>query len=452
MPLLQYPITRTFPGRAFSYTAFAGAAVVLLFLAVLNAAVGGYETVPIYNSDFNVTENHWFDKFIPRSVMPKPGSLCDPRLLGLGDTITTNYTMFEYSISAIDTANAGDSGFSYRGWTLDNCDITSLFADEYQIQQGNRFDITARADWSASYLSGMFRSPLGAQKALRNMQSGTYNKSSDARGSVLNTLLAASGTEFADRVYNMLLLSNRTTPQIISFQADFPWCPASLGRGAPCAAQVPLLNIKGMFELLGNGFLHQNSTGDLLTDDTTGIISNMVQALYAAVRLDLGNPSSNNFLLHTTVIPQAVQATFPQTYPGQGNISLPTDSYLHSALVNDGKFSKLTGGVYDIPGLLPLSVPGPAIFDGVYLCRFQRGKSAGSAFIAVLVGTLSTFSAAWGIFLTLAAALVKRRGPIANVCRHHETPRDSPFPADPKLKGKIKDVQDGFNLERIMIK
>jgi hypothetical protein len=335
--------------------------------------------------------------------------------------------MFEYSISAIDTANAGDSGFSYRGWTLDNCDITSLFvnadsntfiidfvtckADEYQIQQGNRFDITARADWSTSYLSGMFRSPLGAQKALRNMQSGTYSKSSDARGSVLNTLLAASGTEFADRVYNMLLLSNRTTPQIISFQADFPWCPASLGRGAPCAAQVPLLSIKGMFELLGNGFLHQNSTGDLLTDDTTGIISNIVQALYAAVRLDLGNPSSNNFLLNTTVIPQAVQATFPQTYPGQGNISLPTDSYLHSALVNDGKFSKLTGGVYDIPGLLPLSVPGPVIFDRVYLCRFQRGKSAGSAFIAVLVGTLSTFSAAWGNFLTLAAALVKRRGP-----------------------------------------
>lgn len=36
MPLLQYPITRTFPGRAFSYAVFAGAAVVLLFLAVVN--------------------------------------------------------------------------------------------------------------------------------------------------------------------------------------------------------------------------------------------------------------------------------------------------------------------------------------------------------------------------------------------------------------------------------
>jgi hypothetical protein len=127
--------------------------------------VGGYETVPSYSSDFNVTENHWFDKFLPRAAKPKPGSLCDPRLLGLGDTITTNYTMFKYSISAIDTANAGDSGLSYRGWTLDNCDITSLFvnadsntfiidftalvtckADEYQIQEGNRFDITARAD------------------------------------------------------------------------------------------------------------------------------------------------------------------------------------------------------------------------------------------------------------------------------------------------------------------
>ncbi|KAJ7301663.1 hypothetical protein DFH08DRAFT_978591 [Mycena albidolilacea] len=387
MPLLQYPITRNFPGRAFSYAAFAGAAVVLLFLAVLNAAVGGYETVPSYSSDFNVTENHWFDKFL-RATKPKPGSLCDPRLLSLGETITTNYTMFECNNCDITSlfVNADSNTF-----IIDFAALVTCKADEYQIQQDNRFDIIARADWSTSYLSGMFRSPLGAQKALRNMQSGTYNKSSDARGSALNTLLATSGTESADRVYNMLLLSNRTTPQIISFQADFPWCPASLGRGAPSAAQVPLLNIKGMFELLGNGFLHQNSTGGLLTDDTTGIISNMVQALYAAVRLDLGNPSSNNFLLNTTVIPQAFQATFPQTYPGQGNITLPTDSYLHSALVNDGKFSKLTGGVYDIPGLLPLSVPGPAIFDGVYLCRFQRGKSAGSGFIAVLIGTLSTF-------------------------------------------------------------
>jgi hypothetical protein len=42
MPLaslqLEYPITRNFPGRTFSYATFAGAGVVLLFLALVNGA------------------------------------------------------------------------------------------------------------------------------------------------------------------------------------------------------------------------------------------------------------------------------------------------------------------------------------------------------------------------------------------------------------------------------
>ncbi|KAJ7830353.1 hypothetical protein B0H14DRAFT_2515881 [Mycena olivaceomarginata] len=429
LPSLSYPVTRTFPGRIFSSLAFGGAGVVLLFLTVLNAALAGYETVPSYNSNFNVTQDHWYDKFLPPAAKPKPGSLCDARLLSLGDTITTNYSMFEYSISAIDKANTGNSGFSYEGWALDNCDMTSLFvnadantfiidftaivnckANGPQIQQGNSFDITARTDWSVSYMAGSFGSPLGAQKALRNLQAGTFNESLDARGAVLNTLLDASGSEFADRTYFMLMLSNRTTPQVLSFQANFPWCPPSLGRDAPCATQVPPLNTTGIFEWLGNGTLVSNAK---LTNDTIGMVWNMVQVIYAAVRLDLGNPSQNNFLLNTSVIPEAIQSTFPQTYPSQGDISLPTESYVHSALVNDELFANFTDDTPGLlPSLLPLSAPGPAVIDGVYLCRFQRAKSPGSAFIAVLVATLSTFSAVWGIFLTLAAAFVKQKEPM----------------------------------------
>ncbi|KAJ7811048.1 hypothetical protein B0H14DRAFT_3880238 [Mycena olivaceomarginata] len=405
LPSLSYPVTRTFPGRIFSSLAFGGAGVVLLFLTVLNAALAGYETVPSYSSNFNVTQDHWYDKFLPPAAKPKPGSLCDARLLSLGDTITTNYSMFEYSISAIDKENTGNSGFSYEGWALDNCDMTSLFvnadantfiidftaivnckANGPQIQQGNSFDITARTDWSVSYMAGSFGSPLGAQKALRNLQAGTFNESLDARGAVLNTLLDASGSEFADRTYFMLMLSNRTTPQ------------------------VPPLNTTGIFEWLGNGTLVSNAK---LTNDTIGMVWNMVQVIYAAVSSRSRQPQPNNFLLNTSVIPEAIQSTFPQTYPSQGDISLPTESYVHSALVNDELFANLTDDTPGLlPSLLPLSAPGPAVIDGVYLCRFQRAKSPGSAFIAVLVATLSTFSAVWGIFLTLAAAFVKQKEPM----------------------------------------
>ncbi|KAJ7864606.1 hypothetical protein B0H14DRAFT_3603051 [Mycena olivaceomarginata] len=422
MPLaslqLEYPITRNFPGRTFSYATFAGAGVVLLFLALVNgpqlysvAVLGGYETVPNFDSNFNVTQSHWFDKLLPRAAKPKPGTLCDPRLFGLGDAVMTNYTMFPYVVSVIDSANAGDAGFAYRGGTLDNCDITSLLADAAQIEQKNNFEITLRADWSESYL-------LGAQKTLRNFQAGASNRSSDARASVLNTLMGASGHEFADRIFQMLILSNRTTPQLISFEADFPWCPASLGPAAPCGTQSPPLKINGMFEWLGNGSTVQAFSGDLLTNDTEGIVSNMVQAVYAAVRLDLGNPAPSNFLLQPALIPSVILSTFPRRTPQ--------------------KTGGLTNGTYDIPGLLPLTVPGPAVLDGVYLCRFTRAKSPGSAFVAVLVGTLSMFGAVWGIWLTLATMWVKRRDAGANACQDHV--QMMPRPTSPDEKSRFMDV------------
>jgi hypothetical protein len=162
---------------------------------------------------------------------------------------------------------AGDSGFSHQGWTLDNCDITSLYmntdagtfimdytalinckADAWQMLGGNTFEITACADRSESLLAGKYGSLLGVQMALENPQAADHSKLSDARGSVLNSLTTVSSSEFATCMLLLSLLSNKTTPQIISFQANFPWCPASLGSDAPCATQVPPINITSMFE------------------------------------------------------------------------------------------------------------------------------------------------------------------------------------------------------------
>jgi hypothetical protein len=394
--------------------------------------LAGYETVTHFDSDFNVTQKLWYHRFIPSMAQSKPGTLCDPRLLGLGDTLTTNYTMFQYSMAAIDTPNAGDSGFAYHGWTLENCDITSLWvnadantfiidytalvtckADAFQILGGNDFEITARADWSESVLAGKYTSLLGAQKASKNSQTGA-----GARGSVLKSVMEVSGSEFADRALIMSILSNRTTPLIISFQADFPWCPASLGPDTPCATQVPPINITAMFESYSNGSFAQYTASlpsipgnhPLLNDDTAGIISNTVQTVYATVRLDLGNRSPNNFLLNTSRIADAIIQTFPQTYPGIQNLSLPTESDLYSILINDG--NSVDSPFDNVTGLLPLSAPGPAVLDGVYLCHFQHAKSPGSAFIAVLVATLSMFSSGWAVFLGLAATVVKRREPV----------------------------------------
>ncbi|KAJ6526186.1 hypothetical protein DFH09DRAFT_1188077 [Mycena vulgaris] len=441
MPTLEYPLTRHFPGRLFAPVAYGGAIVVLAFLATINAALAGYETVTVFNSDFHVTQNLWFHRFLP-TYGPKSGTLCDPRLLSLGDTLSTNYTLFEYTIASIDTPNAGDSGFSYEGWTLDNCDITSLFvngnadtfiidttalvscrADASQILRGNNYEITLRTDWPESVLAGKYGTLLGVQKALNSR--GKFNATVDARGTVLDAITTLPSTDFALRVIELDAATNGSFPTIISFEADFPWCPASLGRDAPCAQQVPPVNISAMFTHTPGKLFEQYFAGlpsgaggdSLVTNDTEGIIANLVQSAYAAVRLDLGNPSPNNFLLNKSMVGEAITAHFPQTFPG-----MATESFLFSILVDDGYYAQQPGGTTyynDVASMLPLAVPGTAVVDGVYLCRFQRAKSPGSAFIAVLVATLSMFSSGWALFIAVAAGMVKTRAPDANACVEH---------------------------------
>ncbi|KAJ7861312.1 hypothetical protein B0H14DRAFT_537909 [Mycena olivaceomarginata] len=292
-----------------------------------------------------------------------------------------------------------------------NMDLTAIVtcrADGTQVLQGNNYEITARTDWSESTLSGKYNSLLGAQKAMKKSQAGTFNATVDARGAALNAVLSLAADDFATRVLLLDAFTNGSFPSIISFQADFPWCPASLGRDAPCALQVPPLNISSMFLYKSSRDLQQyfaslpvsDLNKPLVTNDTLGIISNIVQSAYAAVRLDLGNPSPNNFLLNTAMISEAITATFPQTFPGLFNESL-----LYSVLVNDGYEARVEGAseITNLTGLLPLTLPGPAVLQGLYLCHFQRAKSLGSAFIAVLVGTLSMFSSGWAIFLAFAA-------------------------------------------------
>ncbi|KAJ7880008.1 hypothetical protein B0H14DRAFT_3434745 [Mycena olivaceomarginata] len=440
MPTLEYPVTRSFPGL-FAPIAILGAIVSLAFLATLNAALAGYETVTAFDSDFNVTQTHWFDRFTP-SLVHKSGTLCDPRVLALGETFNTNYTLFQYSIASIDVPNTGDSGLSYKGWTLDNCDITSLYvnaddrtvnmdltaivtcrADGTQVLQGNNYEITARTDWSESTLSGKYNSLLGAQKAVKKSQAGTFNATVDARGAALSAVSSLAAVDFATRVLLLDAFTNGSFPSIISFQADFPLVPC-ISR-TRCSL-VPPLNISSMFLYKSSRDLQQyfasqpvsDSNKPLVTNDTLGIISNIVQSAYAAVRLDLGNPSPNNFLLNTAMISEAITATFPQTFPGLANESL-----LYSVLVNDGYEARVEGssGITNITGLLPLTLPGPAVLQGLYLCHFQRAKSLGSAFIAVLVGTLSMFYSGWAIFLAFAATVVKKRVPSKNACAEHAT-------------------------------
>jgi hypothetical protein len=90
-------------------------------------ALVGYDTVSEFQSNFDVTQSFWFDAFVPAYVRErKAGTLCNSRLFNVGESMVTNSSLFEWKVESVYKANAGGSGFSYTGETLDNCDVTQI--------------------------------------------------------------------------------------------------------------------------------------------------------------------------------------------------------------------------------------------------------------------------------------------------------------------------------------
>ncbi|KAF8889656.1 hypothetical protein BD779DRAFT_1671769 [Infundibulicybe gibba] len=165
IPSLEYPLTRPFPGKWFAILSYIGAAVAVGILISINVALTGYEVVTVFRADYNFTQPHWYDKWLPSSALKK-GGLCDSHVFNIGDAFTTNYTLFQWSVETIVRANAGDSGIAYAGSTLEDCDIAALYLNgdirtwtldvtavvECDIK--NKFEVTARTTFSVTSLPG----------------------------------------------------------------------------------------------------------------------------------------------------------------------------------------------------------------------------------------------------------------------------------------------------------
>ena len=137
----------------------------------------------------------------------------------------------------------------------------------------------------------------------------------------------------------------------------------SFGLNASCAINPPQFNIFLAAIVFPNSTLHYyDGRGALdpvrntpvLDNDTELVFYNILQMVYAAVRIDLGNPSLNNFILYPAVMNNTIYPTFPIT-PGNGEAY--SDSHLYLTLSSPS------------PGLqqnLPMTLPGPATIQVVY--------------------------------------------------------------------------------------
>ena len=174
----------------------------------------------------------------------------------------------------------------------------------------------------------------------------------------------------------------------------------SFGRNASCAINPPQFDIVSTAMVFPNANLHRgNPPRWLLDNDTELAVYNVLQTVYAMVRIDLGNPSWNNFILNPAALNNTIHPIIPIT-PANGKNSS-----------NSNLYSKLTSPSWH----LPVNLSGPATIQLLYPCQFQQRKAFGSLVIAVLVATLSMFSSGWAIYMLLATTIAKRHNPLGSL-------------------------------------
>ena len=178
LPQLRYPITQSYPWPFFTPMTVAGALVSLLVLVPLNSeflpsshstvhdtdslvALTGYQVIPAPSPNYNATDPHWWNRF---GVHNRPGTLCASYSFSAGDTLSTTYGIFPWTVVSPNVHILSDSKFLYTGVNFDSCDVYSMgiqadvlatTVDVYATVMCNSADIpilirTAWTGWGSS--------------------------------------------------------------------------------------------------------------------------------------------------------------------------------------------------------------------------------------------------------------------------------------------------------------
>ncbi|KAF5342325.1 hypothetical protein D9611_001496 [Ephemerocybe angulata] len=356
LPRIEYPVTEEFESMLFNQLTYVVSLLCLAILTVINVAVVGYDQTIVLSSDFNATQSFWYHAIIKA---PEPGTLCEPHVFNVGDTLVTNASVFEWKILAITRPNAGKSGVAYSGTTLDSCDVAqmSFYGDlrTWSLEIVAYSACRGSDDLEVIAYTSFSLSPLPGRRGIlpRNVKVAQADQA-------LGDLLITATDDMGFRAWDAFMRSNRTGAVAFSLLI-FPSLhyPNSLDPGR-----------------------HDNSP-----------INNILHLALAAIRIDLGNPSPNNFLTHPESLNQTLTATFPET-----PFTSQTQSLLYTTL-NEKHFVKESLDSDDLP---IFSVPGPSTVQAVYVCKFMKRKKTGNLIITVFVATVSMFTSGWAVFILIA--------------------------------------------------
>ncbi|KAF6759960.1 hypothetical protein DFP72DRAFT_1063691 [Ephemerocybe angulata] len=401
LPRIEYPVTEEFESMLFNQLTYVVSLFCLAILSVINVAVVGYDQTIVLSSDFNATQSFWYHAIIKP---PEPGTLCEPHVFNVGDTLVTNASIFEWKILAITRPNAGKSGVAYSGTTLDSCDVAqmSFYGDlrTWSLEIVAYSACRGSDDLEVIAYTSFSLSPLPGRRGIlpRNDKVAQADQA-------LGDLLITATDDMGFRAWDAFLRSNRTGAVAFSLSADFEFCPPAMGlingNPQPCAMNPPHFNLTAANAITANLDLYQDSSFPLsitkthltLDDMITPPINNILHLALAAIRIDLGNPSPNNFLTHPESLNQTLTATFPKT-----PFTSQAQSLLYTTL-NEKHFVKESLDSDDLP---IFSIHGPSTVQAVYVCKFMKRKKTGNLIITVFVATVSMFTSGWAVFILIA--------------------------------------------------
>ncbi|KAJ7190363.1 hypothetical protein GGX14DRAFT_483363, partial [Mycena pura] len=390
----EYPVTRKV-SRTWSYFLVGFSALSFGGFAALNTFLVGYDVVTITTTNFNATHRS-HDVELP--WYSGTDSACEPHQFQLGDTFRTNISAFSYSIfdvqpPADDTQiSAIQGGFFYRNNDLSSCDVVQY---EILVQPGDRM-ITSTAVIQCP-------SPLNFQALTswsfsNHLMMGAMTPSMFPENSLARALLDAMNSfsvEGYQDIYNGLYITNSST---LTQKVN-----KVIANGRPnCDDNPPFFCSIGEFD-------HYNAIGNIdlniidmsLIEADVRNLYNIIEILFAAVRLDLGHWVADNVFTNTTSFNDSIVSTDGITDTTAAFRSLAGSkgmAYVNSTIPPPAS-ARTSTAVIEIP----------------YTCNVRQRKPLASFAVSVLSATLSMFLGAWGVVMTVITRFERRR-PGGNAC------------------------------------
>ncbi|KAF8608663.1 hypothetical protein BDV93DRAFT_551486 [Ceratobasidium sp. AG-I] len=420
MQFLDYNITHPYPhNRLFSAITFALILLATPVLVLINIVVVGYELVPTLRPSFqpNDTFPSWWDSPRLPSLLRRGAPDCEPRDIGRGDTFRVLSSLFEYKVvsswrtNSVPLVPEDEGRVEYTGGSFNVCSIYSM-----------RFDYNL-LDFTQTITVAIYCSELPVRAFLSTAIVFADEISRDTIGQFYGysidvfSVVDGNSRDYHSAVFGVLDVISTDSLAIIGGQ----YLPS------------PVLTLSARANVTGKAWFDEtyitylNGSVSYHGEDSLGAaeiyrasIVNLMNVVYDAVTLDLGNGGSENIFLNPAAIntrlsPNLAPPPYNPDFWVRNEISffygrLDPQYQTWAEMLQAGFPRNITLG--NLTGL-----PDNSTMIANYLCPGYQLKPMSSFLANIFIGTSSMFLSAWAVWMFGIAIIAKMIKAPCVVCK-----------------------------------